>query len=161
MKPLIYVICMLILCMSGCQKDPAELQSEEVIIIGSFFGECGGEQCIEFFRASQGQVFEDVNDFYPYWETPYQGDFSTEVECCFDHVAELKGLIPEVLLENPATVYGCPDCADQGGFYFEIITPDYTAHWVFDNAILSESEEVHLFKEEVVARLEVLTGITF
>lgn len=161
MKILSYFIFAITLCFAGCKADYTELQSEESIVIGSFFGECGGEQCVEFFRVSNGVVLEDVNDFYPYWENPYEGNFVTEVSCCYEDVAELKGLIPELMLNNPSTVYGCPDCADQGGFYFEITTSEYSAHWVFDNAVISESEEVHIFKEEVVQRLEMLTGLTF
>lgn len=60
-------------------------------------------------------------------------------------------MIPEELINGSNKTYGCPDCADQGGYYFEINTTDgkKKRYTVDTNNTNDQSTEIIEFKNRI------------
>jgi hypothetical protein len=69
---------------------------------------------------------------------------------------QLIDQFPDQLIKNQEDTYGCPDCADQGGYYLELRTKKETRTWRIDTrdqdlpAFLLEFQELI---EEVILSL--------
>lgn len=61
--------------LSSCDDDSGMITSDEYLIFGHFYGFCEGEQCIEIFKLTEGELFEDQNDNYPDQESFYKRKF--------------------------------------------------------------------------------------
>ena len=121
----------------SCDKKSDALLCEEFeeITFGSFYGECGGEGCVEIFRIEKHleTVTEDVNDDYPRADQFYDGHFILELPVeKYGLVEDLMDHFPQALLNETGTVLGNPDGGDWGGIYFEIRTEDTHRFWLLD-----------------------------
>src|SRR5688572_24122444 len=121
----------------ACEKnnDLASCEDFQEITFGSFYGECGGEGCVEIFRIESHlkRLTEDVNDYYPQVDQFYDGHFTIELNTeKYDLVKDLMEYFPEELLAETQTVIGNPDGGDWGGIYFELRTEDTHRFWLLD-----------------------------
>ncbi len=122
----------------GCKEDAPTATNEklEYLIFGRFAGECLGDQCIEIYKLENNRLYES-EDIYPtsstqIGNTPYQAGF-TEIDNPASFVIdELLSDFPMSLLADSKSVLGCPDCADQGGYFLEISTSSKIANWRID-----------------------------
>lgn len=72
------VICLAIFLFTSCDNgsnNGLSLSDSDYIIFGHFYGECGGETCIEIFRLEKDKLFEDINDNYPNSQNFYDGNY--------------------------------------------------------------------------------------
>lgn len=157
-----YWILVLIVGFWSCSNDETPLTAggAEHFIFGKFAGECEGEQCIEIYKFESGQIFEDQTDLYPDWGQGHRGTFAERPDA--DHVIDQLELIvrtlPSGLASEANRVFGCPDCADQGGIYVEV--KDFgidRIFWLFDNDLDEVPVEYHFLVEritEIVNQIE-------
>jgi hypothetical protein len=119
----------------ACNKtEPlVESRSFEYLIFGHFYGECSGEECIELFRLDPQHLFEDELDQYPQRDKAYQGNFVELSSEKFNLVKDLKDYFPLALMVEDKSVFGCPDCADQGGLYLEYSSDSQSQYWIIDS----------------------------
>ncbi len=114
----IFVLLSLVLFGLGCSSDDDEVSCDkETIIFGHFFGECSGERCVEIYMLQNQSLFEDSNEFFDSSEFDFEelsNDLYTQVE-------DVRALFPRELINTRSQTYGCPDCADQGGVYLQLV----------------------------------------
>ncbi len=114
--------------LSACSKNETAFGEVEYLVFGHFYGECGGEQCIETFKLTSTQLFEDTND-------NYQGTDFDWVELDADKHAiavELLNAFPSNLADEDDQTFGCPDCGDWGGNYVEYSSNGEIGRWYLD-----------------------------
>lgn len=154
------IICFigLALIFGSCKKDDNSDAKglSDYLVFGSFHGFCQGEQCIELFRIDSLNLFEDQTDGYPNQKEFYKGDYVALSEAKFKATKSIQNDFPEKLLEEVDTVFGCPDCLDQGGYYVEYKKGEVHRFWIIDKAKGSVPTYLHPFMEEMQEKIEAL-----
>lgn len=139
-----------LLILAACDDDNVKKEtSENYIIFGHFYGECIGEQCVQIFKLTDDELFEDSNDTYPGVDHSYNAKFHILDPQKFDLVKNLADNIPQELLTVTDKVIGTPDAFDQGGIYFEVSLDGQQQYWLIDKAEANIPEYLRSFVEEV------------
>ena len=105
---------------SSCQKEGFSLKGEtDYIIFGSSYGMCVGDCAITYLLKSDG-LYKSKD----YLKTGNVNSFTEKLSD--EKLQQLKNIpssIPSELINytKDEETFGCPDCADQGGYYLEII----------------------------------------
>jgi hypothetical protein len=110
-----------LLLLTTCDKNNKDSSRQiEYMIFGQYYGECGGKDCVSFYKLDCCQIFEDTNDVYPSIGQQFDGKFIELDPNKRDTVSFLIHRIPHVLFFETTKVIGKPDAADGGGLYVEI-----------------------------------------
>jgi hypothetical protein len=142
---------------SSCSQDEVTKTSDDsYLVFGRFYGECLGEQCVEIFKLEHERLFEDTNDIYPGNDNFYTGNFVELGNDKYQLVKDLRNHIPKKLLEEIQVVYGCPDCADQGGLYIEYKSDAIHKYWILDQSKTNVPEYLHAFMDLVNGKIEII-----
>lgn len=142
-----------ILLISSCKKE--KNGCNDYIIFGTYYGECGGEQCIELYKLTATELFEDSKDNYP-GTGIYNGTFSIQRDAAaYALASNIESTIPVSLLNDTAAVIGCPDCADGGGVYLEYHKNGLHKVWHIDRTLTLPSDYV-LFINQTVQKIQAL-----
>lgn len=140
---------------SACKQDvPIDLQDEDYLIFGHVFGECVGEECIEIFKLTESQLFEDIVEATPAENRPY--DFVELDNELFEKVSDLPAFFPSQLRDSSSMTFGCPDCLHQGGLYIELSEDGEVKRWEIDNAISQTPAFLHEFSEKVKEKIRLI-----
>lgn len=113
---------MTLLVNSGCKdKECGEPAGElEYFIFGHFYGECGGEGCVETYKIEDGALYEDDLDHYPNITAPIDAHWNKLSNDKYEAVKSLSAEIPMSLFDESNHVLGIPDGGDWGGIYIEV-----------------------------------------
>jgi len=85
------------------------------------------------YSMTTDDLFKDSAPSYPSRTSLYEGSFEKVDVGDISGIPNLSADIPTDLLLNKNQVFGCPDCVDQGGLYFEISDIDgERSFWIFD-----------------------------
>ncbi|MFN8317235.1 MAG: hypothetical protein U0T32_12380 [Chitinophagales bacterium] len=142
-----------VLLMSSCKKEKSNCT--DYIVFGTYYGECGGEQCIELYKLTSTELFEDSKDNYPATGI-YNGTFSIKRSVPdFALVSNFESTIPTSLLNDTSAVIGCPDCADGGGVYLEYHKNGIHKVWHIDRTLTLPSDYA-LFINQVAQKIQAL-----
>ncbi|MEQ8924499.1 MAG: hypothetical protein RLO81_01735 [Fulvivirga sp.] len=140
----------------GCNKDEEPLligeqqyQDSDYLIFGRYAGFCAGEECIEIFKLSENSLSEDINDNYPDYKMPYQGNFLPLTSLKLLDTENMLTQTPAPILAIQDTIIGCPDCADGGGVYFEYKMGDVRRYWLIDQVKQNIPNEIHSLVDEI------------
>lgn len=148
-----FLICLL----SSCKNDlPIELANSDYLIFGHFYGECGGEGCIEVFKLDHNRLLEDQNDKYPTSTDFYEGDYVALTQQQFDSVKDLVACFPDALRKDNKRVIGQPDAGDWGGLYIELSYQGSRRFWLIDQAKRNVPTEYHSFIDKVNEKIKLL-----
>jgi len=130
-----YISCITVIfiLLSACSKDETTSAyfDRNYVVFGSFYGECGGYNCIEIFKIENGILYEDTSDIYPS-NTVYEGVYFAQSQARYEQVKKLVNYIPPSLLMEPQGSIGGPDSHDQGGLYFELKVNYIRKFWKID-----------------------------
>ena len=138
----------------GCSSDQ-EMMSSDTLIFGQFYGACSGSDCVQTFKIENNQLFEDSIDDYG----QNNFDFAPRDQSDYDLVSDLVGLVPSQLLDESSQTFGCPDCADQGGLYIQIVSIDsevINLEFRMDLDKNNVPEYLHSFIDILTARIVLL-----
>ncbi len=114
----IFFLLSLVLFGFGCDSDDDEVSCDkETIIFGHFFGECSGERCVEIYMLQELSLFEASNEFFDTSDF----DFDELSNDLYAQVEDIRIFFPRELINTSSQTYGCPDCADQGGIYVQLV----------------------------------------
>lgn len=149
LKTLLSYSLITILIISCEKQDESPKQTAEYILFGHFYGFCHGEQCVEIYKLTDSNLFEDELDQYPSRENPYDGKFNKLENSKYQLVKSLAENIPSELLLEKDTVIGMPDASDGGGVYFAIINDAETRFWLVDQFDHNIPEFLRPFKEQI------------
>ena len=68
----------------------------------------------------------------------------------FNLAKKLLDKFPQYLLFNPNKTFGCPDCADQGGYYIEIKEKNgEVKNWHIDTDTSKQPAEIRAYIEDL------------
>lgn len=109
----IITIGILISCSEKEHLKPAENKG---ITFGTYYGLCA-DNCTTIYKIEDGKLFLDEADRVIPKDIPFQ-DFPLSDEK-LNLAKEVMDAFPNELLQESESQIGCPDCADQGGYYLE------------------------------------------
>ena len=138
MKSIYILILFVSIIITSCEeKDCCFGENQEYFIFGHFYGECGGEGCVEIFKIQDGRLYEDSNDTYPYNASPYNGQWNQLSNEKYEAVKDIQYEVPGELFELPTHILGIPDGGDWGGILIQINdvsgqNPSHTGTWLLD-----------------------------
>jgi hypothetical protein len=95
---------------------------EPTIVLGKYCGHCRGN-CVSLYRVGENTYdvrADRTNDLLTKSENELV--FTTnmnQTEC--EIAQEIRNILPPELLSQKGQTYGCPDCADQCGYFVKII----------------------------------------
>jgi hypothetical protein len=138
--------------------DIGNVDYSDYILFGHFFGECGGEECIEIFKLTDKSLYEDILDWYPVSTKPYDGIYKLCDHSLFEKVKDLKTKMPDDLLKEEAVVIGQPDAGDWGGIYFEISSKGIRHFWLIDEMESNLPEYLVPFVTEIEAKIYLINN---
>ena len=142
-------ILMLAIC-SSCDKDEVNaLGQNDYLIFGTFYGECGGEGCVEIFKIEKDRLLEDRTDHYPGAEFYEFDDFDVLPQEKFELVKDLVNFLPASLLQEESGVFGIPDGADWGGAFVEYKSKNIHKYWVLDQMESNMPEAFNQFVDKI------------
>ncbi|WP_268847496.1 protease complex subunit PrcB family protein [Flavobacterium aestivum] len=132
----------------------------DYVVVGTYFGECSGADCQQFFRIENEKVLRylrvnyDSYDFnqYGYKALGFKDDFAAFLLKIPTEIKDLKG---------QTKTFGSPDSHDQGGVYFEwsqggVVTKVYLD---VDNSA-DQTQNIILFKKVIQDKiLELKTKV--
>lgn len=151
------MLCGITMMSISCKQNNGTTPTSDTdyLVFGHFYGFCQGEQCIEIFKLSSTQVFEDTTDVYP-GSNFYEGKFIALSQAKFDSVQTIVNYFPTDLLSDPNTVIGQPDAGDGGGLYIEYNYNGTRKFWLLDKMKSNVPTKYHEFIDEVNKRVEML-----
>jgi hypothetical protein len=134
------------------QEDDVSFEPKGTLIFGHFYGLCIGETCIETFKLEGAKLFEDTLD--QYFGNTYSFIELSNVQ--YLNVENLKSKIPSQLLASPDETFGCPDCADGGGFFVHYQDAGSTKSWRIDMNKDNVPKYLHDFMDELSSKIALL-----
>jgi hypothetical protein len=147
--------CFPLLFLTACDDDDqlATNNKEDYLIFGRYGFECLGS-CITVYKLQAGQLFADNLEY----GFPEPDDFQTTPLSAADfQVAQvLSNEFPEELLETEQRIFGCPDCADQGGFYLSLKRNGTVTTWQIDMDDVDQTAGILNYKARIAEVLENL-----
>ncbi|MRI01657.1 hypothetical protein GH721_14025 [Kriegella sp. EG-1] len=147
---LISAVGILISCSND--DDRIEINKQNFLIFGHFYGECAGEGCVETFKLTENKLFEDTVDDY----SGKNLDFVELSAENFEQVKDLKNFFPSQLLNNSENTIGCPDCADGGGLYISYSENGNVRNWRIDQTKDNVPSYLHNFIDKVNEKIRVI-----
>lgn len=154
MKRLLSLFAIAFLSLSACDEASTEISDTDYLIFGRYAGFCGGD-CFSVFRVDQINLVEDETS-ERYTGTTYEfkpGRILSNDEYAL--AQELLKSIPAELLSSDKEVYGCPDCADQGGFYISFSYQGVEKNFRLDTRQTDDqSSEILTFKNQLSELIE-------
>lgn len=137
----------------GCSsEDETNLNNDDYLIFGHFYGFCVGENCIEIFKLTNNTLYEDSNDNYSINPLNFEPLESTR----FELVKDLMLYFPEKLLTENKDIIGCPDCADGGGLYIEYSKNGIVKHWKIDQMKMNVPTYLHAFMDKLNEKIALI-----
>jgi len=141
----------------SCNKDDVS-DPFGYLIFGHFYGFCIGESCIQIYKLEKDKLFEDTKKEYPGYNEFYRGSYVKLDNTYFEQVKDLVNSFPEDLLNEQDTVFGCPDCADQGGLYIEYNFNGIHKFWTIDQFTGDVPVYLHGFMEQVNEKIDLINS---
>ncbi|MFP4846483.1 hypothetical protein [Winogradskyella sp. PE311] len=140
--------------LSSCSNDDSgiELNEQNFLIFGHFYGECGGEGCIETFKLTNEKLFEDTIDDYLGQNLEFV-ELNTET---FNLVRDLEDFFPNQLLSVTESSIGCPDCVDAGGIFIQYSENGNIKSWRIDQIKNNVPNYLHDFIDKVNEKIAII-----
>ncbi|MDQ6472298.1 protease complex subunit PrcB family protein [Flavobacterium sp. LHD-80] len=131
-------------------------ETTDNIIIGSYFGNCSGSDCQNFFQLNDFNILKLISTA--------SGNFNFEQSAYFaktkrNEYTEFTKSIPAEIytLKGQTKTYGSPDAADQGGIFFQLKQGASTTKIFIDNNdTADQSTEIKAFKKAIKDKITSL-----
>ncbi|MFY0672178.1 MAG: hypothetical protein JXQ87_02160 [Bacteroidia bacterium] len=133
----------------SCQDKIEQNSEPEYIIFGHFYGMCAGEECVELFKISNNELFEDSKDNYPSNTEFAKTNFSKLEDAQRQKTTNILSEFPITLLNDVEPSLGCADCHDQGGLYLEYKKGKTRKFWIIDNDKTNVESYLHNYIDEI------------
>lgn len=126
------------------------------IIFGHFYGECVGEACIEKFKLTATNIYEDTNDVYPGTNVLTPPNYVLLTNEKFLETQDLMSFFPNSLLAENNTTIGMPDASDGGGLYIEYHFNGIHKTFLIDQFKINVPTNYHAFMDKVNEKIALL-----
>jgi len=143
---------------SCCEKADIDPEGSGYLVFGQFYGFCIGDDCVQIFKLEHDNLLEDTKKEYPGRSDFYEGSYVGLDNSHFEQVKDLIDYFPEEMLNEVDTVFGCPDCMDQGGMYIEYNFNGIRKFWIIDNFTGNVPAYLHDFMEKVNEKIDLINN---
>lgn len=138
-----------------CEKEDTQLLPEDEyseFIFGVAYGFCGGN-CVHLFKMTDGNIYPDLMDK----GNPEEATFSSVPlnDQKYQLAVPIREQFPEALFDEKETI-GCPDCADQGGYYIQLTRDGEVFKWRIDTQTKSLPDFLQDYAEKMGGVIEDL-----
>lgn len=144
-------------CHEECDGD---VNSQfEYMVFGHFYGECGGEGCVETYKIQNEQLFEDTLDYYPDVTNATERSYLLLPEAKYELVKDLVAQFPDALYAEEDHVIGQPDAGDWGGIYVEIHytnDPARSGFWLLDQMESNMPQVYNVFVDKINEKISLI-----
>jgi hypothetical protein len=149
---------LLALLLLSCRNDDLttlKTDSETpYFVFGSYYGECGGDQCVSYFVIENEKLYKVASHQYPK-PAITAANYIPLAQSSYETVKDVVAF-PENLLQEKESVLGCPDCGDWGGLYIEVISNGEKKYWFIDNMKTNIPAYLHNYVDVLNERIEFL-----
>jgi len=147
----LFIATLCLVVFNSCKKDPKT--NPDYFAFGEAHGRCIAD-CARFFKISNDEIFsDDMNHF--------QGNLKFQTKPLdkskFEIAKVLKEKFPDFLKNNVNKTFGCPDCADQGGYHIEIRQKNVVRFWHIDTNVNEQPAEIRSYVQELESVISKLT----
>ncbi|MBW4891442.1 hypothetical protein KXQ82_17070 [Mucilaginibacter sp. HMF5004] len=131
MKTFGYITCFfaLLFLVGSCSKS--DIDTANYFAFGSHYSFCAGN-CSKVFAITGNKLvpvtFTDFNK-------PLALQTKALADSSYHKAVPLKETFPQYFRDHPNQTFGCPDCADQGGYYIEIMENGKKIYWRVDTSV--------------------------
>lgn len=107
----------------------------KIFVYGGWFaGECKGN-CGTMYKVTEKHILKDTTTYWLYNKS--DKNLKIEAQQLLENDDEgnynnFKLNIPLIMILDPRTQFGCPDCTDQGGYYLQFTMLGMTKHFRVD-----------------------------
>ena len=157
MKRVSYLLVFFLFFSIGCIKSKEKIEDEKVpqindavtmLTFGSYYGMCQGD-CVNLFTLTPQELIKEATSKLSIHATT-DGEYMVLSKEQHARVVSLLSSIPSQLLTGETdTTFGCPDCADQGGYYIAFRQKDTFKEFYLDTSMSSLPEALQPFAEKV------------
>ena len=155
--PVLVAIVSLTAC---CDKDDNPSgNNHEFLVFGHFYGECGGEGCVEIYTIEDGKLYEDTRDQYPGTTQIYMGEWVELPASKYALVKDLVDDVPAALLNETERVIGQPDAGDWGGIYVQVEIASQSlaeGFWLLDKNENNMNAVYNEFVDKIEAKIQLI-----
>lgn len=148
---IVAVFTLFILAFNSCKKDPNV--NPDYFAFGDAHGHCISN-CARFFKISNKAIFPDDME-------RLQGSLKFQTKPLDNSKYEMAKVLeehfPDFLQKNANQTFGCPDCADQGGYHIEIRQNNVTRFWHIDTNVNEQPAEIRSYIQELQSVISSLT----
>lgn len=153
MKKLSLILLVFVLALVSCEDEDFTTYSGEVLF-GNFAGHCLGN-CFTAFRLDDVNLESDDNDGHFSFENYQFSHSRTLNETAFNEAKNIFQSFPSEFINGGKDRYGCPDCADQGGYFIIFYVADEKKMVILDTEDTDDqSAEILAFKEKLQALIQ-------
>jgi hypothetical protein len=150
------IVLLAVFFLSSCKKEQTTtINDKDALVFGHFFGMCQGETCIETFMLTSDKLYEDENDQYNWWEPFHFIELGNDK---FELVKDLRNYFPQELLNDTNSIFGCPDCADQGGLLVMLSQNGDVKTWRIDQSKVAVPQYLLAFMDSVNVCIGLLSN---
>ncbi|MEH6679901.1 MAG: hypothetical protein V7724_05100 [Sediminicola sp.] len=137
----------------SCKNDDDNRATEgNYLIFGHFYGFCIGETCVQTFKVTDSKLYKDTAGDY----TGQDFEFSELDNALFEEVKDVVDFLPDQLLKDNETVFGCPDCADGGGLFIQYLDNGNLKTWRIDQMKENVPSYLHNFMDKVNEKIALI-----
>lgn len=147
----------IIACEDQIKNTSGENSPEEYMVFGNFHGHC--LPCENtMYKVTRSELTFDQMEQFPRLDYQFAKD-GEKSQSDFNNSVQLLDLLPQTLKQTDKEVFGCPDCADQGGYYLEFVINGKVKKILLDSSDSDDqSQEVVNFKNAVASIIQVIKG---
>ena len=143
--------------LAGCVSHDIPLTSQtDSFVFGRYFGYCAGD-CYDVFVLSGNSLYHSEDETYPTkgspWTLPRLSSLSNDQK---NIASELRGLVPQALMNKKENVIGCVDCTDFGAVYIELNQGGTKRFWYIDN--MTTDPELKNFVVTVHKKIDLIVN---
>lgn len=143
--------------LTACQSEPVLPTSDyDYVVFGHYYGMCIGESCVEYYKLTSTNLYENTEDRYPGSNGPYDGGYQMKSQMNFMKVKDLPSLIPLELFSETEHIIGMPDAGDWGGIYLEVSRNGEQYFWLIDKMDQYLPTYLPSFVDEVEKRIALI-----
>ncbi|HRS40504.1 MAG TPA: hypothetical protein P5174_00665 [Dysgonamonadaceae bacterium] len=149
----ITTIAAVLLWVASCAKDDKILLTDSnYLIFGRYYGMCVGDNCILTYKLTGEKLYEDTRHNY----LAQNFNFIELGEDKFELVKDLTQYFPAELLSSKDSIFGCPDCGDQGGLLVKYVENGKEKTWRIDQSKSAIPIYLHNFIDKLNEKITLI-----
>lgn len=141
----------LVLVLFACKKE--KTVNDDYLAFGMAYNYCVGN-CAHFFLISGNKLYPD--DMERYGAEPLKFKQTALSNDKYILGKQLLDNFPQYLKNNPDSVFGCPDCHDQGGYHLQLKQGSNVINWHIDADTAYQPAAIRNYIEALKATLAKL-----